>query len=185
MTSHGRTLNRVLLFLLAALVLCVGVVAAWPLVTGRSLPLLDDVSEVVAARGITAQTIAWIVAGALAVAVVVALAVILTRPPRRFRAALDQDGVTIDHDVVEDLFASALAATPDVLGVSSATSKRRGRRTVGLTVRLRPRADLAAVLTAVEAALESTDRLLGVRLPLAVQLTGGIRSTFAHDRRVV
>lgn len=185
MTSHGRILNRVLLFLLALVLLALGVVAAWPLATGGTLPLLDQAAGFVAAQGLTEAAVAWTLAGILALAALVALAVILTRPPRRYRAVLDEDGVTIDEDVVERLFDQELAATPDVIGVSSATSLRRGQRTVALTVRLRSRPDLSAVLAAVEAALASVDRRLGIRLPVAVHLTGGIRSTFAHDRRVV
>ncbi len=55
---------------------------------------------------------------------------------------------------------------------------------VSLRVQVRPRADLAGVLERVGTALETTDQRLGLSLPIAVQVTGGIRSTFAGNRRV-
>lgn len=184
MNAHGRVLNRVLLCLLGLAAFAIAAVAGWPLVTGSTASYLGQGWQFAQDQGVALPVLAWIIAAVLAVAVIGALAVILTRPPRRIRAAMDSEGVVIDTSVVEGLFASALSTTPDVLGVSSSTALRRGRRTVALKVQVRPRADLVAVVAAVSAALESTDRQLGERIPLAVQLTSGIRATFARDRRV-
>ncbi|WP_292831263.1 hypothetical protein [Microbacterium sp.] len=185
MNARGRVLNRTLLTLLALTAFAVCAVAAWPLVTGAPAPVLDQGARFAEELGVGLPALMWVGVAPLVVAVIVALAVILTRPPRHVRAAFEDGGLTIDAAVVEGVFHSALAATPDVLGVSSSTSEHRRRRTVVLRVRVRPRADLETVLTQVRSALETTDRRIGVRLPLIVHITGGIRSTFAHDRRVV
>lgn len=185
MNTHGRVLNRTLLFLLGIAAVVIAAVAAWPVVTGGPVPYVGQGLAFLQDRGASLTVLAWIVAGVLAAGVVVALALILTRPPRRIRAAIDGDGISIDTTVVEGIFENALTETPDVLAVSSSTAVRRGRRTVALKVQLRPRADLAGVIAAVEKALQTTDHHMGVRLPIAVHLTSGIRSTFAHDRRVV
>lgn len=184
MNAHARVVNRVVLALLALALFAVATVASWPLWSGELLPLLRQVSELAESYGVPLRAVAWIIAVGLAIAVILALAIILTRPPRRIHTAVEEDGVTIDASVVEGVFAAALGDHGDVISTSSSTALRRGRRTVGLRVQLRPRADLASVLTRVESALEATDRRLGVRLSLTVQLTGGIRSTFARDRRV-
>lgn len=185
MNTHGRVLNRIVLAVLALVAFAVATMAAWPFLTGAPVPLVGAAAGLPETIGITRQVAAWVIVGALCVAVVGALVVILTRPPRGTRTALDTGGVTIDTAVIEGVFTDALGASPDVIGVSSSTSLRRGRRMVALRVQVRPRADLAAVFGQVQAALATTDRRLGVALPTSVQLTGGIRTTFAHDRRVV
>lgn len=185
MTLATRVLNRLTLLVLAACGIAVAVAAAWPVVnSGTPMPLVDPVEAVMRSTGIASAAWAWIVAGALAVLTVIALAIVLTRPVRHERAAVDDGGITIDDDVIADLLRDALADVPDILSVTAVTQRRRARRIVRARIQVRPRADLALLQRRIAAAVGDADRRLGLAVPLVVQLTGGLRSTFAHERRV-
>ncbi|RKS85629.1 hypothetical protein DEU37_2679 [Microbacterium sp. AG790] len=183
MSPASRFVNRTILFVLAVGALAVTATAAWPLFAeGRSSPLLAMAADVVRGTGVAPQTQAWIAAGILALVVVIALVVVLTRGERHVRAVLDEGGIAIDDGVVADLLRQSLADVPDVLAVSAVTYRRR--RLLRVRVQVRPRADLGLVQRRVAGAVADTDRRLGLALPLVVQLTGGLRSAVAHERRV-
>ena len=185
MTLGARFLNRAILLLLALVGFAVAVTAAWPLFAGgQPMPLLASVADAVRSTGLAPRTQAWIAAGILTVGVAIALAIVLTRGERHVRAAVDDGGIVIDDVVVADLLRRSLADVPDVLTVSAGTLRRRRGRLVRVRVQVRPRADLALVQRRVAAAVVDTDQRLGLALPLVVQLTGGLRSAFAHERRV-
>ncbi|WP_294945360.1 hypothetical protein [uncultured Microbacterium sp.] len=185
MSPASRFVNRTILFVLAVGALAVAATAAWPLFAeGRPSPLLAMAADVVRGTGVAPQTQALIAAGILALVVVIALVVVLTRGERHVRAVLDEGGIAIDDGVVADLLRQSLADVPDVLAVSAVTSRRRRRRLLRVRVQVRPRADLGLVQRRVAGAVADTDRRLGLALPLIVQLTGGLRSAVAHERRV-
>lgn len=185
MTLATRALNRATLFLLALVGFAFATTAAWPVVSGgQPMPLLAPIADAIRGVGLAPQAQAWAIAAALAVIVVASLAIILTRPERHLRAALDDGRIAIDDDVVAALLQQSLADVPDVLTIAAVTYRRRPGRIVRVRVQVRPRADLALVQRRVAAAVAETDRRLGLALPLVVQLTGGLRSTFAHERRV-
>ncbi len=185
MTLAARALNRLTLLVLAACGIAISVTAAWPVVSGGApVPLVDAVEAAMRSAGIAPAAWAWIMAAALAVLVVIALAIVLTRPERHERAAVDDGGITIDDDVIADLLRDALSDVPDVLSVTALTQRRRARRVVRTRIQVRPRTDLALLQRRIAAAVGDTDRRLGLPVPLVVQLTGGLRSTFARERRV-
>jgi len=185
MTLGKRVLNRLALLVLAAIGVAVAVTATWPIASGGApMPLIVPVEDAWRATGLAPVTWAWIAAGALAVFVVIALAIILTRPVRHVRAAVDDGRIVIDDGVIAGLLEAALADVPDVLSVSTVTERRRRQRVVRARIQVRPRADLALLQRRVASAVADTDRRLGLPIPLVVQLTGGLRSTFAHERRV-
>lgn len=181
MTLVTRVGNRLILFLLALVAFAVAAVAIWPVVTGAPLPLLGALEDARRQSGLSAVSWAWILAGAALVAVIVAVAIVLSRVPRREHTAARMEGVSIDDTVVADLVRSSLGDLPDVLSVSAATE----RRVVRIRVEVRPRADLASLRARLADAVADTDQRLGLALPLVVQVTAGLRSTFAHERRVV
>ncbi|AUG30489.1 MULTISPECIES: hypothetical protein [Microbacterium] len=185
MTLGARILNRAILLLLALVAVAVAVTAAWPVLAGgQAMPLLAPLADAVRSTGLAPRAQAGIAAGILALGVVIALVIVLTRGERHVRAAVDDGGIAIDDGVVADLLRRSLADVPDVLTVSAVTLRRRRGRLVRVRVQVRPRADLALVQRRVSAAVADTDRRLGLALPLVVQLTGGLRSAFAHERRV-
>lgn len=185
MSLASRVVNRTILFVLAVASLAVAATAAWPLwAGGQPLPLLIAVADAVRGTRVVPQAQAWIAAGILALVVVIAAAVVLTRGDRHVRAAVDEAGVSIDDGVVADLLRQSLADVPDVLAVSTVTYRRRRRRLLRVRIHLRPRADLALVQRRVADAVADTDHRLGLALPLVVQLAGGLRSAVAHERRV-
>lgn len=185
MTLGTRALNRLTLLALAASAIIVAVTAAWPVVNGGApLPLLAPVEAAMRSSVIAPAGWAWIAAGVLAVLAAIALVIVFTRPVRHERAAVDDDGIAIDDDVIADLLRDALADVPDILSVTAVTQRRRTQRIVRTRIQVRPRADLALLQRRIAAAVGDTDRRLGLPVPLVVQLTGGLRSTFAHERRV-
>lgn len=184
MNDTGRIVNRLELLLLAVVGLGIAVVAAWPLVTGASLPVAAAVRDAVAALGIDTIAAAWIIAGVLALLVIVALLLVSTRGAGRSRSAIDDDGVIVDTDVIEQLARQALASATDVVAVHGRTRLRRGRRVVGLRLQMRPRADAVDTVARVQTAVADIDAALGVEVPIVVHLTTGLRTVWTRGRRV-
>jgi len=189
MTLATRVVNRLTLSVLAALGAVLSATAGWPLVFGGApMPLVAPVEaalhDAAQGAGIPVATWPWIAAGAIAVLVAIALAIILTRPVRHPSAAVDDGEIVIEEAVISGLLRDALADVPDLLSVSAVTERQRRERVVRLRIQVRPRADLALLQRRLASAVDDTDRRLGLPVPLVVQLTGGLRSTFAHERRV-
>jgi hypothetical protein len=186
MSESIRSINRAILFVLALLGFAVAVLAGWPAVTGDPLPLLALIEQVVSGWGISAAAWPAIVGAIAALILVLSLAWILTRRRRRTRSAVEEDGVRIDDGVVESLLRTSLNTAPDIVGVRAATFlRRRGTaRLVRVSVQLRPRADLGAALERIQRAVADLDTQLGRPLPFVLHVTTGLRTAFAHDRRV-
>lgn len=180
MSLATRTANRVILLLLALVAFAVAATASWPLISGAPLPLLDALDEARRRSTITATGWAWIAVALAAAAVVVAIAIVVSRVPRPQHTAAREDGVDIDDTVIADLMRDSLRDVPDVLTVGVRTE----RDVVRVRVEVRPRAELVALRAHLADAVADTDRRLGLTLPLVVHVSAGLRSTFAHERRV-
>lgn len=183
MNAASRTGNRLVLVLLALVGLAVATAAGWPLLRGESLPLAQTGRDLVASLGLTTIAAAWILAVALLVAVLSALVWMVRRGRGRTRNAVEDEGLVVSTGLVEGLAREALVTTPDVVGVHASTHRRRGERTVRLSLQLRPRADLVATVAQVRAAIDDVDTALGRRLPMVVHLTTGVRTVLARGRR--
>ena len=186
MSESMRSMNRAILFVLALLGFAVALLAGWPAVTGRPIPLLGPVEKTVTAWDVAPSAWPAITGAAAAVVVVCAVAWILTRRSRRAGSAVDESDIRIDDGVIENLLRASLKTAPDVVGVRATTFLRRRRtgRLVRVSVQLRPRADLTAALARIQRAVADLDTQLGRPLPFVVHITTGLRTALAHDRRV-
>ena len=133
----------------------------------------------------------WAIAGVVAAVLllVVLVAFLLTRRPRRERTVLrlvgERGTTAVDRSVAEDLLAAPLAERGDVLAARVVT-RRVGRGiALGLVVTPRPGAALGGLLAAVDDVVQEWDALTGTRMPLVVHVADrGWRVLFRSLQRM-
>jgi hypothetical protein len=173
MTRSNRLANRLVLALLGLIALAVAAVLALPLAPAWGL----DIGIALTAPDTTVPAVLWAVVGAAVIVVLAALAWIVTRGRGRTSAALRTDGVEIDTAAVQSVLRRALGASPDIAAVSASAHRHAGEPVVLVRVQASRGPDLPALTTAVRAALQRLDEVLGTSLPVVVHLTSGMRST--------
>jgi hypothetical protein len=189
MTRSNRMLNRVILLLLGLIALVVAAALAVPLLPPGSVPqvILDVTRPATLLRLAPATTLEWIAAAIAAIAIVLAIAWIVTRGRGRPRTAIDGD-LGVDTRVVDELLKDALADEPDVVAGGATGYLVRGRPVLRVHVEARRGADLRRLTDAVHAAVTDLDTALGTeaadRLPVVVHVTSGLRASLAREHRV-
>ncbi len=134
----------------------------------------------------------WIVAGAVLVAIIIAMVAWLSQQGKG-RANLlvvsDDDShidgeVRIGGGVAEQALRAALAERTDLAAASVATYEVRGRP--GLRIRIQPRQGVAPHLLAAEVSqlVEALDLVIGQKTPVLVHMVSGARSRFTKAERV-
>jgi hypothetical protein len=187
MSRSNRTLNRVLLVLVAALWL--GLAAAVALVAWP-----DRLGELAGAVGLTVDVpqlsvpttplALQIVVAAAAVLVVLALVWTLTRGRGGTPTAYREEAAEVSIGAVRDIVRDRLEHHPDVLGLRIDASRLRGGTILLVKAEVRRAADLARLRRDLDAALADLDEILGAELPILIHLTDGIRSRLQADRTV-
>lgn len=180
MTRSNRIANRLILLLIGFVALGVAAALALPYVPKSVLAYrLPELS-------LTA-TGDWIVAVVALVIVVLSVAWIVTRGRGRTRTAIDGE-LSMDARVVDDLLTDALSDEPDVVAVSAAAYRVRGRTVLRVRVDARRGADLRRLTDAVHRSIDQLDEAIGAdqeqRLPVFTHITSGLRASLSREHRV-
>ncbi|MBT2501750.1 hypothetical protein [Curtobacterium sp. ISL-83] len=186
MTKSNRTLNRIILFVLGVVSVVVGLAIGagiLPAVRDAMRPYVTFPRHV----GIPAASL-WIVAGACAVVIVLALLWVVTRGGGGTAVAVRErsgdDAVTVNVALVRDLIDHELSGVRDVVGSRVDTYIVRRQRAARIRVAVRRGGDAVTVLDAVDRAVATLDRTLGRQVPVLVHLTGGTRPALTKATRV-
>lgn len=178
MTRSNRVLNRLGLAVVGLLFLAV---AAW--IGNRYLEFVPAFDlEVPDATGL------WIIAAACAVAIVLAIAWIVTRGRGRARTLLtatdDEGHGSIEARVAADLISEDLARVADIVDVTARAFRVRDQTVLELVVTTRRAADVRLVIDSVGRAVAALDGVLATRIPVLLHVASGVRATLAHEQRV-
>jgi hypothetical protein len=187
MTRSNRVLNRIVLFVLGIVAVVAGIIAG-----AGVLPVVRDrlraLGVTVPGRLVLDASTLWIVAGACAVVLVLAVLWIVTRGRGGTSIAVreqhDADQVTVNVGLVRDVVEHELDGMADILSTRVDLYRVRASRAARIRVAVRRGGDAVGVLAAVDAALSTLDRTLGRTVPAVVHLTGGTRSALARSTRV-
>lgn len=181
MTRSNRILNRLALILLGLLALTGAAVLLRP---EAEQYVLEPAGLMVPSFGLdqlgSILPIAIIVLAVLAV--VVALAVTLTRGRGADGTAIEQDAVSVDANLVEGILRRQLDGEDEILHVRLRAFRKQDRVLLA-EVQVRRGADLANVHRRVSAAVATADELLGQPLPVVTHITTGLRTRFAGTTR--
>lgn len=186
MTKSNRTLNRIILLVLGLVAVVVGAV-----IGAGVLPAVRDATssyvDLPRSLDVPASSL-WIVAGACAVVIVLALVWVFTRGGGGTSVAVRErsgdDAVTVNVALVRDVVDHELSGVRDVVGSRVDTYIVRRQRAARIRVAVRRGGDAVTVLDAVDRAVAALDRTLGRQVPVLVHLTGGTRSALAKSTRV-
>ena len=181
MTRSNRFLNRLALLLLAVIALAGAALLLRPEIERY---LLEPAGLMVPSLGLdqlgSILPIAIIVLAVLAV--IVALAVTLTRGRGADGTAIEQDAVSVDANLIEGILRRELDGEGEVLHVRLRAFGKKGR-TLLAEVQVRRGADLANVHRRVSAAVATADELLGEAPPVVTHITTGLRARLAGSTR--
>ncbi|MDR6437756.1 hypothetical protein J2790_002905 [Paenarthrobacter nicotinovorans] len=202
MNGTPRALNRVLLFIIGVKLLAVGLllmllatvpaVAAWW--HGFSAGVWAGMENAFRQTRLPGheESWLWIVAGAVLVAVIVAMIAWLSQQGKgraNLLVASDDDShidgeVRIGGGVAEQALRAALAERTDLAAASVATYEVRGKP--GLRIRIQPRQGVAPHVLAAEVSqlVEALDLVIGQKTPVLVHMVSGARSRFTKAERV-
>ncbi|MGA8790632.1 MAG: hypothetical protein WB535_16945 [Paenarthrobacter sp.] len=202
MNGTPRALNRVLLFIIGVKLLAVGVfllllatvpaVAAWW--HGWSATAWAGMENAFRQTRFPGreESWLWIVAGAVLVAIIIAMIAWLSQQGKgraNLLIASDDDShingeVRIGGGVAEQALRAALAGRTDLAAASVATYEVRGRP--GLRIRIQPRQGVAPHLLAAEISqlVDALDLVIGQKTPVLVHMVSGARSRFTKAERV-
>ncbi|BCW57146.1 MULTISPECIES: hypothetical protein [Micrococcaceae] len=202
MNGTPRALNRVLLFVIGVKLLAVGLllvllatvpaVAAWW--HGFSAGVWAGMENAFRQTRLPGheESWLWIVAGAVLVAVIVAMIAWLSQQGKgraNLLVASDDDShidgeVRIGGGVAEQALRAALAERTDLAAASVATYEVRGKP--GLRIRIQPRQGVAPHVLAAEVSqlVEALDLVIGQKTPVLVHMVSGARSRFTKAERV-
>ena len=202
MNGTPRALNRVLLFIIGVKLLAVGVlllllatvpaVAAWW--HGWSAAAWAGMENAFRQTRFPGreESWLWIVAGAVLVAIIIAMIAWLSQQGKgraNLLIASEDDShingeVRIGGGVAEQALRAALAGRTDLAAASVATYEVRGRP--GLRIRIQPRQGVAPHLLAAEISqlVDALDLVIGQKTPVLVHMVSGARSRFTKAERV-
>ena len=202
MNGTPRALNRVLLFVIGVKLLAVGLllvllatvpaVAAWW--HGFSAAVWAGMENAFRQTRFPGreESWLWIVAGAVLVAVIIAMIAWLSQQGKgraNLLVASDDDShidgeVRIGGGVAEQALRAALAERTDLAAASVATYEVRGKP--GLRIRIQPRQGVAPHVLAAEVSqlVEALDLVIGQKTPVLVHMVSGARSRFTKAERV-
>ncbi|TDN43736.1 hypothetical protein EDF64_107164 [Curtobacterium flaccumfaciens] len=186
MTKSNRTLNRIILLVLGLVAVVVGLV-----IGAGVLPAVRDATaqyvDLPRSLDVPASSL-WIIAGACALVIVLALVWVFTRGGGGTSVAVRErsgdDAVTVNVALVRDVLDHELSGVRDVVGSRVDTYLVRRQRAARIRVAVRRGGDAVTVLDAVDRAVAVLDRTLGRQVPVLVHLTGGTRSALAKPTRV-
>ena len=205
MNSTNRTLNRVFLIIVGALLLAVGGCAIavttlpeWARVWRSTSPsITDTITQVwrvgVAFAGI--PNLPWVLLAvpvAAVIFIVLLLVFIFRQGQGRASRVVESmplpvtgtsGTLTVDTSLAAAVIQRAVADRRDIAAVH--VSAYRVRRKPALKVTVTPRRGAAPlrVLAAVESATEQWDTVLGARVPVFVHVTGGVRAAVSRTVR--
>ncbi|MCS5734592.1 hypothetical protein [Herbiconiux daphne] len=200
MNSTNRGANRLVILLFGLLALALGAGAiALGLVAGARDAFDTGASSAIGTLGsfsaetgvaATSLSVLWIVALAALAVVVVLLVVFIQRQGRGHHGRVlesepDADGRTlIDSGFAESALSEALADSPEI--VSSHVSTYRVKKTPVLKISATARRGVspAVVVEVVERAVRALDELLGIRVPVLIQISGGLSTRVAKASRL-
>lgn len=190
MNAANRVVNRLLLFVAGIALLVVSAAAALRSASAaevRPAWWRDVEAALNAAWGVAsgwtvelgdAASIAVLPVVAVATALVVlVIAVVVMATRRRGRThdvldlASDAGRTVVDRQVADAVLCAPLLARPDVVSARAEGYLIRGRRTIGLAVRVQPGAALDSVLETADAAISEWDLLSGDKQPVVVHLS--------------
>ena len=201
MNATNRGVNRVILFVAGAVLLCVGAVAVlaafWPAAADVWQSGLSAATEWMLAadaesRISDATTVSWFVVGVLAVLLVVVIAAVATISRLgggRSSVVLHEEArggaqgaVSIRHGFVSDLITRSLDSHDEIISVR--VDARRLQGTDVLHVSVTPRQTVSPVVVAetVAGLLDNLATLLGRETPTFVSIHSGFRSRIAADQ---
>ncbi|MGO4147687.1 hypothetical protein AB4Y77_21675 [Paenarthrobacter sp. YAF11_1] len=202
MNGTPRALNRVLLFIIGVKLLAVGllllllatvpaVASWWHGWSAAAWAGMENSFRQTRFPG-REESWLWIVAGAVLVAIIIAMVAWLSQQGKgraNLLVASDDDShidgeVRIGGGVAEQALRAALAERTDLAAASVATYEVRGRP--GLRIRIQPRQGVAPHLLAAEVSqlVEALDLVIGQKTPVLVHMVSGARSRFTKAERV-
>lgn len=196
MRTTNRAANRAVLLLAGLLLLATAGVAALVLLpetraTAATLAALADVREAlertVAAHGSgTVHAVGLVAAVLIAVLAIVATA---ARGGGRTHAIRDAGGalpgnLELTVPFLQDLLREQLGTRREMLGLDLSAWRDGGRTALLLRVQTRAGTDPREVVTAVEEALRTLDRLVESRPTVLLRLTSGARAAVSGADRV-
>lgn len=186
MTTTNRGLNRVLLFLIGV----ISIIAGATIGAGVLQPVRDALKPYVSLpqKVSVPDSALWIIVGACALVIVLALIVVFTRGGGGTSVAVRErsgdDQVTVNVALVRDVIDHELDGVRDVVAAKVDTYVVKKERAARIRVHVRRGGDAVTVLDAVDQALGTLDRTLGRQIPVLVHLTGGTRTALARTTRV-
>jgi hypothetical protein len=196
MSASNRTLGRVLLVIVGLVLLLGGLAVVAVETVPQAASAWHGVAPgVLGSFGSTADRAisetAWgILLGAAVLAGILALVVLGTRGGGRVGVVIDDDGsaqavpgaVRIESTAVQHALSSAIGAMPQV--ASLVVDVYRVRRIRAIRVKVRPKRGIAPreVADRVEEIIADLDALLGVRLPVLLQIARGGAGSGRPDR---
>ncbi len=202
MNGTPRALNRVLLFIIGLKLLAVGllllllatvpaVAAWWHGWSAAAWAGMENAFRQTRFPG-REESWLWIVAGAVLVAIIIAMIAWLSQQGKgraNLLIASEDDShingeVRIGGGVAEQALRAALAGRTDLAAASVATYEVRGRP--GLRIRIQPRQGVAPHLLAAEISqlVDALDLVIGQKTPVLVHMVSGARSRFTKAERV-
>jgi len=207
MTTSNRFVNRLILILVG---LVLAAVTAGLVLVAVSQPVRDAVSAFGSDQGAalvsrispedgtpwTGTAVLWplyAIVGVCLLGIVIALVLALAHGRGRTGTVLHDEtsaeggpagSVEFATGFAEDVLENALAGRGDLLDVT--VSAYQHGSTTALKVRVLPRSGVSprTVVDSVRTEVESLDRLLGVRLPVVLEVASSARAGFSKEDRV-
>jgi hypothetical protein len=186
MTTSNRTLNRIILLLIGLVAVLAGLTigaGVLPAVRTTLTPYLTLPSTIT----IPPESL-WIIAGACAVVIVLALAWVFTRGRGGTSVAIRErsgdDTITINVALVREVIDHELDTVRDVIGSKVDTYLVKRHHAARIRVTIRRGGDAVTVLDAIDHAITQLDHTLGRQIPILVHLTGGTRTILTKPTRV-
>ena len=202
MNNTNRALNRTLLIVVGLVVAALGA-AAVALATVPAIAdawregapgVLDAVSSALVATpfGDTGHSWLWIALVAVLLTAVLLLIRFIARQGHgrtgdlvsRETSATDAGRVSIDSAVAEQSLAAALASRPEIVASRVSTYRVGGRPVLKVSATARRGVSPRELTETIEGFIRSWDDLLGIEIPVLVQISGGFRTRVSTSTRL-
>jgi len=198
MNSTNRAMNRIVIVIVGTFLLACGLVAVG---VGAVASVRDAWRVAVPQLARTAR--AWVRSGAdsadtaVAVAIVAALVILIVllivfifRQGRGHTSRLMTDATTdhgstiIESGLAEQLVQDALADRPELLATRVSTYRVRRASVLKISVVARRGASPRDIGVAIDNALHALDAVVGVQIPAAIHIGGGLRTRMTTAARL-
>ncbi len=201
MNNTNRALNRILLFIIGLLFICLGAVgiaiANWPTAaeiwTEASKNAESWFDQVGAATAVAGGAASWIGIGALAAIIVVIILLVLSLTSvsgGRSKTALQASGarnplgrVTVSESFVSDAVKNSLDGRDELLSVSVTANEIRREPVLHVSLTPRQNTDPRELVDSLDRLLTNLATLTGRDTATYMSIHTGLRARLAHDHK--